>query len=312
MEVFLPTLEENMRALVSAFRFVVFAIMVVGLIAQIAHRSSHGVGVIAPLVRAVMIVVAIAYLDRWYPRVEQGFLFVATFIDTNYAENPTAAADVVRESTTQNPEGQEWSWRRMNESIYQAVTNAFATVFVYVGTLLTVPMLILQYVLRWLLYMIAPFALAVFMVPGLSSIGVRFVQQVLAVLAWPVGFAITNVVALAVWYDFRAAVVPNPETVEDAIFSPTITFFGALLATIIIVVGMVSTPIVMQMLFAQGSAFTGNSANPGSIMRTVTHGMWLMQGGRGLTNRPMPDATSTTASASPPPAPMGSAGRPGI
>jgi hypothetical protein len=72
--------------------------------------------------------------------------------------------------------------------------------------LITVPMLILQYVLRRLRYLLTPFMLALFMVPGLGGIAVRFFQQVLAIPAWPIGFAITNLVALSVWTDFRGAV----------------------------------------------------------------------------------------------------------
>src|ERR1035437_407643 len=110
-------------------------------------------------------------------------------------------------------------------------------------------MLILQYILRWLIYLIMPFATVNFMVPGFSGIGVRFFQQMLAVMAWPVGFALTNLVALAVWTDFRAAVGANPQTITDAaVYSPLLTFIGGIVATIIIIVGMVSTPIVMQML----------------------------------------------------------------
>lgn len=312
MEVFFPTLEAKMRALVGAFRFIVFAMMVVGLIAHMARSHVQGIDFVSPIVRAAAILVVIAYLDRWYPRVEQGFLAVANYINAGYTENPTAASDIVRESTTQNPEGKSWSWRRLNESVYQAITNGIATIAIGIGTLLTVPMLILQYVLRWLLYLITPFALATFMFPGLSSIGVRFLQQMLAVMAWPVGFAITNVVALAVWYDFRGAVVPVPTTVEDAVFSPLLTFFGGLLATIVIVVGMISTPIVMQMLFAQGYAFSGNSGNPGSIMRTVTHGTWAMRSGGKLGEKQPRGLMPAQLPAAPPPSPMGATGRPGI
>jgi len=87
-------------------------------------------------------------------------------------------------------------------------------------------MLILQYVLRWLLYLLTPFALAIFMLPGFAGLGVRFLQQLLAILAWPIGFALTNLVALAVWTDFRAAVGANPQNLGDALYSPLLTPHG--------------------------------------------------------------------------------------
>lgn len=250
-----------MVALVGALRFIVFAIMVIGLVAYAAGQRTGNTGLLVVLAKAVVIVAAVAYMDQWFPRVESFFMDVANYIDPGYRENPTSSADVIRESTTDNPEGNDWSWRHINESIYQAVSRALANIFIYVGTLITVPMLILQYVLRWLLYLLTPFMLALLMVPGLAAIAVRFFQQLLAIMAWPVGFAITNLVALAVWTDFRGAVGANPESASDVLYSPLLTFMGGILATIMIIVGMISTPVVMQALFAQGQAFTGHSGN---------------------------------------------------
>lgn len=316
MEIYLPTLEEKIITLVGALRFIVFAIMVVGLVAYAARNSASGVALFTSVAKAVVIVAAIAYMNVWFPRVEQVFLDIAEFVDPGYMENPASASRAIRESTTDNPEGHEWSWRHINESIYQAVSRALANVFIYIGTLITVPMHILQYVLRWLLYLITPFMLALLMVPGFSGITVRFFQQILAILAWPVGFALTNLVALAVWSDFRNAVGPNPATMTDAMYSPLLSFMGGILATVMILVGMLSTPVVMQMLFAQGHAFTGASANVGHWVRSgasMIYGVGdrlVARGGSG--GRLAPPATAPAAAMQPPPPPLGMEARPGI
>lgn len=319
MEIYLPTLEEKMVALVLAFRFIVFAIMVGGLIFYVSGQPS-GVGIVKVLAKAIVIVAAVATMDQWFPRVERTMIDIAEFIDPGYENNPTSSADTIRESTTTNPEGQEWSWRRLNESIYQAVSNALANIFIYIGTLITVPMLILQYVLRWLLYLLTPFALAIFIVPGLSGIGIRFLQQLLAILAWPIGFALTNLVALAVWTDFRGAVGANPETVGDALYSPLLTMMGGILATIMIIIGMVSTPVVMQMLFAQGNAFTGGSVSTLGMIRNSTglvSGLAARIGASGRSAGHGPSAASSAASSGggrglPPAPPSPPTGAPGI
>lgn len=318
MDIYLPTLEEKIVALVLVFRFVVFAVMVGGLIFYVSGQTG-GAGILKVLAKAIVIVAAVATMDQWFPRVERTMIDIAEFIDPGYEENPTSSADAIRESTTTNPEGQEWSWRRLNESIYQAVSNALANIFIYIGTLITVPMLILQYVLRWLLYLITPFALAIFMVPGMTGIGVRFLQQLLAILAWPIGFALTNLVALAVWTDFRAAVGANPENASDALYSPLLTMMGGILATIMIIIGMVSTPVVMQMLFAQGQAFTGNSVNPVGMVRGsagLTSGLAARITGGGSSARGTPVFSTSTAGGGgrtlPPAPPPSAAGAPGI
>lgn len=315
MEIYLPTLEEKIVTLVGAFRFIVFAIMVAGVMVHAARHSSQGPQLFAVLAKALVVVAAIALMNVWFPKVEQVFLNVAEFIDPGYNADPTSASQAIRESTTDNPEGQEWSWRHINESIYMAVSRALANVFVYIGTLVAVPMHILQYVLRWLLYLITPFMLALLMVPGMSGITVRFIQQILAILAWPVGFALTNLVALAVWNDFRSAVGPNPATFGDAMYSPLLTFMGGILATIMILVGMISTPIVMQMLFAQGHAFTGASANVAHWVRSgasMIYGVGDRLIARGARPALAPQAAMSAAPPPPAPPPSGIEARPGI
>lgn len=314
MEIYLPTLEEKMTALVVIFRFVVFAIMVVGLVAYAASPRTGSTGLLVALAKAIVIVAAVAFMDQWFPKVESFFLSIANYVDPGYEEHPTSAANTIRESTTDNPEGHEWSWRNINESIYQAVSRALANVFIYVGTLITVPMLILQYVLRWLLYLITPFMLALLMVPGGGGIAIRFFQQVLAIMAWPIGFAITNLVALAVWTDFRGAVGPDPATMTDAMYSPLLTFMGGILATIMIIVGMIATPIVMQALFAQGQAFTGRSANFAEMVNMGSRAIYGLSYRWGSGNRaPLPIPHGAANGAPPPssPPPLAAA-RPGL
>lgn len=315
MEIYLPTLEGKMTGLVVTLRFIVFAIMVSGFIFTMSSGRTSGVGLFKPFIKGIVIVAAIAYMDVWFRKAEWAFLTVADYVDPGYNDHPTSAANTIRESTADNPEGKEWSWRHVNESIYQAVSHALANIFIYIGTLITVPMLILQYILRWLLYLLTPFALALFMVPGFGAIGVRFIQQLLAIFAWPVGFALTNLVALAVWRDFRDAVGPNPATFGNAMYSPLLTFMGGIIATIVIIVGMVSTPIVMQMLFAQGHAFTGDSANTVSIIRSGAssiYGVGDRMFGRG--SAPLAaQAPAAAPSPQPPmPPPLGASARPGI
>src|ERR1700682_4307167 len=111
MEIYLPTLEGKMTALVVIFRFIVFAIMVAGLVFAMSSGRGSGVSLFRPLVKATIIVAALAFQDAWFPQVEKLFLDVANYIDPGYNDHPTSAANTVRESTTTNPEGKEWSWR---------------------------------------------------------------------------------------------------------------------------------------------------------------------------------------------------------
>jgi len=90
VEIFLPTLEAKITSLVVTFRFIVFAIMVIGLIAHMASERAQGVNVLRPLVTAVILVTIIASLDQWYPKLDQGALAVADYINPGYTTSPTA------------------------------------------------------------------------------------------------------------------------------------------------------------------------------------------------------------------------------
>ncbi len=295
MEIFLPSLESKITALVLALRFIVFAIMVVGLIVSVGTGRKQGENLVRLFAKSVLIVAALAYQETWFPQVEAVFLSAANFMNQGYSDNPTAASDIIRESTAADPK-KEWSWRQINESMHQAITSALARMFIVMGTLLTVPMLILQYILRWLLYLLVPFALGLLMVPGLSGITVRFFQQLLAVMAWPVGFALTNLITLAIWTDFRAAVSPVPSSASDIVYTPLLTLMGGIVATITLLIGMISTPLVAQMLFAHGHAFTGQSVKPVNVVEKSAHYLSASR-----TNKSAAQSSSHWAETSPPP-----------
>ena len=84
MEVFFPTLQSNITALVGTLRFIVFAIMVVGLIVYAASPRTTGMSLLVPIAKAVLIVTAIAYMDQWYPTLDTSFLQVADYVDPGY------------------------------------------------------------------------------------------------------------------------------------------------------------------------------------------------------------------------------------
>lgn len=263
----LPLLENKFQTLIVAFRFVVFAMMVVGIIVQINRVQYHNTDFIRPVARAVTITALLASMNWWFPLVENTLLATADYINPEYSDNPSRAADQIREGATPNSEGRDWSWRKLNESIYHAFTDAVSWVFIQISTLLTAPMVLLQYILRWILYMLTPFALGCFMIPALNGMAVRFFQQVLAILSWPVGFAITNLLAITIWQDFRDVVGANPASPEMLLYAPFLNNAGGILAGLTLLIGTISTPLICQMLFAHGYAFTGQTASPVAIGR---------------------------------------------
>ena len=214
----MPDLEAKFIALTAAFRFIVFGLLVLGLIVRLSRHLHH--------------------------------------------------PDEIREGQSPNPDGSTFSWRNLARSLFNAVVDAVSWLFVQISTLITVPMLLLQYILRWILYFLTPIALGCFMVPALSGMAMRFFQQLFAILSWPIGFAITNVVTLSLWQGFTAMAATS--TGVAAAFGNSLINCGLLLAALALLIGTIATPIVCNMLFTQGHALTGSSSTPIAIARGVS------------------------------------------
>ena len=152
----------------------------------------------------------------------------------------------------------EFSLRRIGETVYQAFLYGSAKLVVLIGSLLQLPFLVLQFVLKLLCYLFLPIALALFMIPSQAQLATRYVQQTLAVLAWPVGFAITELVAyhlLTAYADNLATAYDlTPGQIDAASFA---SLLGGLLAALWLIIGTIATPFLMQGLICSGSPISG-------------------------------------------------------
>ena len=257
MENFVPGLRESVLALTGTLRVVVFFVCVVGLMVQVHAARADMEGLTRPLGRAIVIVALVATLPTWFDFTEKLFLSTANVIEAGYTEHPMRTATLLRD-TVQEKSDSVFSLRRIGESLYRAFLWAAAKLIVLVVSLLQLPFLLLQYVLKLLCYLFLPIALALFMVPSLASLGTRYIQQTLAVLAWPIGFAVTELVAyrLVTAYQTNLAIASGlvPGQIDA---SSLASVLGGLLGTLWLLVGTLGTPFVMQMLFCSGAPVSG-------------------------------------------------------
>ena len=257
MENFVPGLRESVLALTGTLRVVVFFVCVVGLMVQVHAARADMEGLTRPLGRAIVIVALVATLPTWFDFTEKLFLSTANVIEAGYTEHPMRTATLLRD-TVQERSDSGFSLRRIGESLYRAFLWAAAKLIVLIGSLLQLPFLLLQYVLKLLCYLFLPIALALFMVPSLASLGTRYIQQTLAVLAWPIGFAVTELVAyrLVTAYQTNLAIASGlaPGQIDA---SSLASVLGGLLGTLWLLVGTLGTPFVMQMLFCSGAPVSG-------------------------------------------------------
>jgi len=276
MENFAPGLREAILGLTDALRFIVFFVAVVGLMLQVQRARADMESLVRPVVRCVLVVGVIATLPHWFGFTEKIFLNVADVVNERYTEHPMQAATLLRDSVAENPG--EFSLRRVGESLYRATLWAAAKLVVLVASLLQLPFLVLQYLLKLLCYLFLPIALGLMLVPSLTSLGVRYVQQTLAVLAWPVGFAVTELVAYhlltAYQQNLATAYGIAPGEIDAASFA---SLLGGLLAALWLILGTLGTPFLMQALICSGTPLSGGGASGLQQLYSVQHLAWMIK-----------------------------------
>ena len=142
MENFAPGLRDAIIGLTDALRFVVFFVAVVGLMLQVQRARAEMESLIRPVVRSVLLIGLIATLPHWFGFTERIFLNVANAVNERYTEHPMQAATLLRDSVAENPN--EFSLRRVGESLYRATLWAAAKLVVLIASLLQLPFLLLQ------------------------------------------------------------------------------------------------------------------------------------------------------------------------
>ncbi len=306
MENFAPGLREAIVGLTEALRFVVYFVAVVGLMLQVQRARSDMESLVRPIVRCVLVVGIVATLPHWFAFTERMFLGVADTVNAGYTEHPMQAATLLRDSVAENPD--EFSLRRVGESIYRATLWAAAKLVVLVASLLQLPFLLLQYLLKLLCYLFLPVALGLFLVPSLSSLGVRYVQQTLAVLAWPVGFAVTELVAYhlltAYQQNLAAAYGLTAGEIDAASFA---SLLGGLLAALWLILGTLGTPFLMQALICSGSPLSAGGQAGLQQAYSVQQVAWMVKSlktGGAL----LPAAAARSGGTMPAPPPAGPTG----
>lgn len=252
MDGFAPGLREAVLALGGPLRAVAYFVCVAGLMLRVHRGRSDIDGWAPPLVRAMIVVALVALLPEWFEMLERLFLGVADTVQAGYSNQPMRAATLIREATTQSDT--HFALLRLGESLYRAVLWATAKLVIMIGTLVQLPFLLLQHVLTLLCYLFLPVALAAFMVPALQGLALRYVQQTCAVLAWPIGFAVTELVAFNLITAYVQNLVGAYPTADGGIDpSSYASVLGGVLGSLWLLVGTVATPFLMQALFCAGS-----------------------------------------------------------
>jgi hypothetical protein len=246
-----PNLQPMVEDLSQQLRFICYFILTAAIVVK-TGRGSASIGQLArPIVSNIIICGLIATLPFWFNLIRDEFWNIAVSIRKEF----TGSVDGTGAALMQliQPPDTGIDWLDVGNSLMKAVQYALGWLIVWIGGMVQFPMMIVQFVMECLCYLFLPIALSLFAFDSTKGLAIRYIQQTLAILAWPIGFAVVDLVGYALLTSVTSAVSAGALAVGVATkFTPATLVIGGIVA-IWLILGSLVTPIVMQMLFCSGT-----------------------------------------------------------
>ena len=297
-----PNLQPMVEDLNNQLRFICYFILTAAIVVRTGRGSTSISQLVRPIVTNIIICGLISTLPFWFNLIRDSFWNIAVAIRTEF----TGSVDGTGAALMQliQPPDTGINWLDVGNSLMKAVQYALGWLIVWIGGMIQLPMMIVQYVMECLCYLFLPIALSLFAFESTKGLAMRYIQQTLSILAWPIGFAVVDLVGYALLTSVTSAVSAGALAVGVATkFTPASLVIGGIVA-VWLILGSLVTPIVMQMLFCSGtplSSSVGQAIQMGLAFAGASK--FLQSGGGEGTPAPSgsPSSSSSGTSGSPPP-----------
>ena len=298
-----PNLQPMVEDLSQQLRFICYFILTAAIVVRTGRGSTSIGQLVRPIVTNIILCAIIATLTIWFNLIRDEFWNIAVSIRTEF----TGSVDGTGAALMQliQPPDTGIDWLDVGNSLMKAVQYALGWLIVWIGGLIQLPMMIVQFVMECLCYLFLPIAISLFAFESTKGLAIRYVQQTLAILAWPIGFAVVDLVGYSLLTSGTSVVSAGALAAGLATgFTPAKLVIGGIVA-VWLILGSLVTPIVMQMLFCSGtpmSSAVGHAIQMG--LGFVGASRFLKTGGGGGEGAPAPGpstASNNSGPSSPPP-----------
>ena len=300
-----PSLQPMVEDLSVQLRFICFFILTAAIVVR-TGRGSMSIGqLVRPIVTNIILCGIIATLPVWFNLIRDEFWNIAVAIRKEF----TGSVDGTGAALMQliQPPDNGIDWLDVGNSLMKAVQYALGWLIVWIGGLIQLPMMIVQFVMECLCYLFLPIAISLFAFDSTKGLAIRYVQQTLAILAWPIGFAVVDLVGYSLLTSGTSVVSAGALAAGLATgFTPAKLVIGGIVA-VWLILGSLVTPIVMQMLFCSGtpmSSAVGQAIQMGLGFAGASRFLKTGGGGGGGEGAPAPTppaASSGSSLSNPPP-----------
>ncbi|HUB68026.1 MAG TPA: hypothetical protein VL981_11130 [Candidatus Methylacidiphilales bacterium] len=296
-----PNLQPMVESLSQQLQFVCYFILTAAIVVKVG-RGRQSVGQLArPIVTNIILCGIIATITFWFNLVRDEFWDIAVSIRTQF----TGSVDSTGAALLQliQPPDNGIDWLDIGNSLMKAVQYALGWLIVWIGGLIQLPMMIVQFVMECLCFLFLPIAVSLFAFESTKGLAIRYIQQTLAILAWPIGFAVVDLVGYSLLTSVASAVSAGALVVGAATeFTPTNLVIGGIVA-VWLLLGSLVTPLVMQMLFCSGTPMSSavGSAIQFGLGFAGLGGFIFGDGGGSAPGGPPANSSGTSTSPNAPP-----------
>src|ERR1035441_8005633 len=199
-----PNLQPMVEALSQQLPFICFFILTAAIVVRTGKGSTTIAQLVRPIVTNIILCGIISTLPMWFNLIRDSFWNIAVAIRKEF----TGSVDGTGAALMQliQPPDTGINWLDVGNSLMKAVQYALGWLIVWIGGMIQLPMMIVQYVMECLCYLFLPIALSLFAFESTKGLAMRYVQQTLAILAWPIGFAVVDIVGYSLLTSVASAV----------------------------------------------------------------------------------------------------------
>jgi hypothetical protein len=308
----IPTLQPTVQTISTQLRFICFFVLVVAMIVRTGTGNTDITHLLRPLTTNAIICAFLATLPFWFNTARDSFWAIAVQIQQDFTGSIAGTGTKLLQQL-QPPDGQI-NWLDVTGSLWRALQWAAAWVIVWVGAIIQGPMMFFQFIMACLCYMFLPIAVSLFAFDNTKGIAIRYVQQTLAILAWPIGFATVDLVGNALLNSVASEVMGAGAVGVAAAteFGPA-SFLIAGFVAVWLILGSLATPVVMQALFCSGSptsSYLGHAIQYGMAAAGMSRFLGGGEPSAPSADTKKPDGGSSNSTTSPPSPPSRGGGSP--
>jgi hypothetical protein len=262
----IPTLQPTVETISTQLRFICFFVLVAAMIVRTGTGNTDITHLLRPLTTNAIICAFLATLPFWFNTARDSFWAIAVQIQQDFTGSIAETGTKLMQQL-QPPDG-KINWLDVTGSLWRAIQWAVAWIIVWLGAIIQGPMMFFQFIMSCLCYMFLPIAVSLFAFDSTKGIATRYVQQTLAILAWPIGFATVDLVGNALFNSVASAVAAGGAVaVGTATEWGPASFLIAGFIAVWLILGSLATPIVMQALFCSGTPMSS------SVGHAIQYGM---------------------------------------